>query len=63
MADHLFSGVSEQTRAATQRKTDALTLRSQERWRGAMYLMGYAVECKLEEGNGNADPQERQGGN
>src|ERR1017187_7773485 len=47
MAAHLFEGVSEQAGAARERRTDALALQRQRRWRGAMYLMGDAVECTL----------------
>lgn len=53
-----FSGITEQRKAALKRKLDAeflLDRRDSENWfrqsgkhaRGAMYLAGYAVECKL----------------
>jgi len=34
-------------KAALRRKDDAQALLEKERWRGAMYLAGYAIECKL----------------
>ena len=34
-------------KAALQRKNDAHALLEKQRWRGAMYLGGYAIECKL----------------
>jgi hypothetical protein len=34
-------------KAAGQRKQDAQVLLEKQRWRGAMYLGGYAIECKL----------------
>ena len=40
-------GVSEQAKAAKHRLEDAQSLYSTKRWRGAMYLAGYAVECLL----------------
>ena len=43
----LFGGVSEQRKAAKHRFDDARTLFDQNRWRGAMYLGGYSVECLL----------------
>ena len=47
MASYMFSGRTEQAKAAFRRKADATILRQQRHWRGAMYLLGYAVECKL----------------
>jgi hypothetical protein len=41
------AGRTDQSKAALQRRTDAERLREAERWRGAMYLLGYAVECAL----------------
>ena len=34
-------------KAALKRKEDALVLLAKRRWRGAMYMGGYAIECKL----------------
>ena len=42
-----FGGVSEQARAAVHRRADAQALLEKERWRGAMYLAGYALECTI----------------
>jgi hypothetical protein len=42
-----FGGLSEQPRAAVHRRADAQALFEKERWRGAMYLAGYAIECTL----------------
>jgi hypothetical protein len=47
MARILHSGVSEQAKAAKHRLEDAQALVSCSRWRGAMDLAGYAVECLL----------------
>lgn len=41
------SGVSEQWKASIHRLEDARALLKASRWRGAMYLAGYAVECRL----------------
>jgi HEPN domain-containing protein len=43
----LFYGVSEQRRAGKHRMDDARVLLGSTRWRGAMYLAGYSVECLL----------------
>ncbi len=43
----LFYGVSEQAKACKHRLDDARALFNEERWRGAMYRAGYAVECLL----------------
>lgn len=43
----LFGGVSEQRKAAKHRFDDARALFVEDRWRGAMYLAGYSVECLL----------------
>lgn len=40
-------GVSEIGKAAGHRLTDAQVLLSNGRWRAAMYMAGYAVECRL----------------
>ena len=47
MANYMFSGVTEQAKAAIRQYADARALRHEKRWRGAMYLLGYVVECKL----------------
>ena len=43
----LYTGVSEQAKASTHRLDDARALLNAGRWRGAMYMAGYAVECLL----------------
>ncbi len=43
----LYTGVSEQAKASVHRLEDARALLNAERWRGAMYMAGYAVECLL----------------
>jgi len=43
--DH--DGVSEQAKAGRNRWDDAIVLRANARYRGAMYLAGYSVECLL----------------
>lgn len=40
-------GRAEQSKAAVRRWLDAKALCQQEHWQGAMYLAGYAVECRL----------------
>ena len=40
-------GITEQERAGVHRREDARVLFEQARWRGSMYLAGYAVECLL----------------
>ncbi|MCE9528030.1 MAG: HEPN domain-containing protein [Planctomycetales bacterium] len=47
MAKDHFSGVTEQGKASVHRLEDAKSLVQKKRWRGAMYLAGYAVECLL----------------
>ena len=47
MNHNLHNGISEQAGASRQRLEDARTLLSASRWRGAMYIAGYAVECLL----------------
>lgn len=44
---NLSYGVSEQRKAAKHRLDDARVLLNSARWRGAMYLAGYSVECRL----------------
>jgi hypothetical protein len=47
MSHDLYTGVSEQARASTHRFGDAHALLNTGRWRGAMYMAGYAVACLL----------------
>jgi hypothetical protein len=47
MTHNLFYGVSEQGKAGKHRMDDARALLNAVRWRGAMYLAGYSVECLL----------------
>jgi len=43
----LYSGITEQTKASVHRLDDARALLREQRWRGSMYLAGYAIECQL----------------
>jgi len=47
MSKYQHTGRTDQTKAALKRQIDAQRLQAQRRWRGAMYLAGYSVECKL----------------
>lgn len=47
MSRDAHSGISEQRKASVHRMTDAEKLFEAERWRGAMYLAGYSLECRL----------------
>lgn len=47
MIRDLFYGVSEQSKAGKHRMDDARALLNAVRWRGAMYIAGYSVECLL----------------
>ena len=47
MMQDLFYGVSEQGKAGRHRLDDARALLDASRWRGAMYMAGYSVECLL----------------
>jgi HEPN domain-containing protein len=47
MTRDLYYGVSEQAKAGRHRMDDARALWNSTRWRGAMYMAGYAVECLL----------------
>lgn len=47
MNRNLYDGVSELDGASRQRLADAKVLFNAFRWRGAMYMAGYAVECLL----------------
>jgi hypothetical protein len=47
MMHNLFSGVSEHGKAAKHRMDDARALLNAVRWRGAMYIAGYSIECLL----------------
>lgn len=40
-------GITEQEKASVHRREDARVLFEHGRWRGSMYLAGYAVECLL----------------
>jgi HEPN domain-containing protein len=42
-----YGGISEIGKAAGHRLEDAEALLEKRRWRAAMYLAGYAIECKL----------------
>ena len=47
MNRNLHNGISELAVASRQRLADAQALLNASRWRGAMYMAGYAVECLL----------------
>jgi hypothetical protein len=47
MARELFIGVTEQSKAGIHRRDDAHALFGARRWRGAMYIAGYSIECLL----------------
>jgi HEPN domain-containing protein len=47
MMRDLFYGVSDQGKAGKHRMDDARALFNAVRWRGAMYLAGYSIECLL----------------
>ena len=47
MSRNLYYGVSEQAKVSRHRLDDARALFNAVRWRGAMYMAGYAVECLL----------------
>ena len=47
MNRNLHNGISELAEASRQRLADAQALLNASRWRGAMYMAGYAVECLL----------------
>jgi hypothetical protein len=47
MMRDLFYGVTEQGKAGKHRMDDARALLNAVRWRGAMYMAGYSVECLL----------------
>jgi HEPN domain-containing protein len=47
MAKKQHAGITEQHKASIHRWEDAQALFQAGRWRGAMYLAGYAVECRL----------------
>jgi HEPN domain-containing protein len=47
MMRDLFYGVSEQAKAGRHRMDDARALLNATRWRGAMYIAGYSLECVL----------------
>jgi HEPN domain-containing protein len=43
----VYYGISEQRKAGKHRNDDAWALFNAGRWRGAMYLAGYTIECLL----------------
>ena len=47
MKQILYDGIKEQATVSSQRLEDARVLFNAGRWRGAMYVAGYAVECLL----------------
>ena len=47
MRRDLHNGISEQASVSRQRLEDARVLFNASRWRDAMYIAGYAVECLL----------------
>lgn len=47
MTRDLFIGITEQSKASAHRGDDAHALLNATRWRGAMYMAGYSVECSL----------------
>jgi len=47
MNRNLHYGISEQAKASRYRLDDAQVLLNAARWRCAMYIAGYAVECLL----------------
>ena len=47
MTQDLYFGISEQSKASKHRLDDARALLNAVRWRGAMYMAGYALECLL----------------
>ena len=47
MAKAAHHGLSEQSKAVKHRRDDAQVLFDGGRWRGAMYLAGYCIECLL----------------
>jgi len=47
MLRELHYGVTEQAKAGKHRLDDAKSLLAANRWRGAMYLAGYSIECLL----------------
>ncbi len=47
MSGYQYSGRTAQAKAGLKRLVDARRLQSDGRWRGAMYLAGYSIECKL----------------
>ncbi len=47
MSRYEHTGRTDQAKAALKRYIDAQRLQAQRRWRGAMYMAGYSVECRL----------------
>jgi HEPN domain-containing protein len=47
MSYEFYTGISEYAKAGRHRMEDARALFEASRWRGAMYMAGYSVECLL----------------
>jgi hypothetical protein len=47
MTRYVHGGVSDQRTASDKRWQDALALKEANRWLGAMYMAGYALEWRL----------------
>ncbi|MEQ8788762.1 MAG: HEPN domain-containing protein [Pirellulaceae bacterium] len=47
MARDYFIGITEQLKCGVHRLDEARALFDADRWRGAMYLAGYSIECLL----------------
>jgi len=47
MARNLYTGITEQSKSSVHRRDDAGALLKANRWRGAMYMGGYSIECLL----------------
>lgn len=47
MTRHQYIGITEQSKASKHRLDDADVLLKATRWRGAMYMAGYSIECLL----------------
>ena len=47
MTRNRYIGITEQSKASKHRLNDAQELLKTARWRGAMYMAGYSIECLL----------------
>ena len=47
MTRDLFIGITEHSKSSVHRRDDAHALLNAARWRGAMYMAGYSIECLL----------------